>query len=64
MMFKEYVPMSAAGVVLIVKVDVLAFASVMLTGCGLKEAVVPAGFPLTLNVTGPVKPPVGAMLIV
>src|SRR3982074_1851128 len=47
-----------------VKTEVFAVESVMLTGVGLNEVVVSLDWPPTLKVTFPVKPPEGVIVIV
>lgn len=54
----------ALTLVVIVRVDVFEFASLMFTGVGLKTAVAPVGKPLTLRFTLPVNAAKGVMVIV
>ena len=57
-------PKGVAPVVVIVSVAVLEVASVMLTEGGLKLATAPAGKPLALRFTVPVKPVDGVIVVV
>jgi hypothetical protein len=59
MMVSTYVPVGVPAPTLTVNLEL-----VVPEGLGMKEAVVPAGRPLTVKVTAPANPPVLAMLTV